>query len=37
MDNKAGIVMTTIRRSEAPQMSLKVGLQTFGDDGMKAV
>ena len=40
MDNDVGIVMTTECCSEVletPQMSLKAGLQTFGDDGMKAV
>ena len=40
VDNEVGIVMTTKGCSgvlETPQMSLKAGLQTFGDDGMKAV
>ena len=40
IDNEVGIVMTTKGCSEVletPQMSLKAGLRTFGDDGMKAV
>ena len=40
IDNEDGIVMTTRGCSEVletPQMSLKAGLQTFGNDGMKAV
>ena len=40
VDNEVGIVMTTKGCSkvlETPQMSLKAGLRTFGDDGMKAV
>ena len=40
VDNEVGIAMTTKTCSEVletPQMSLKAGLRTFGDDGMKAV
>ena len=40
VDNEVGITMTTKDCSEVletPQMSLKAGLRTFGDDGMKAV
>ena len=40
VDNEVGITMTTKGCSEVletPQMSLKAGLRTFGDDGMKAV
>ena len=40
VDSKNGIVMTTEAASKAletPQMSLKAGLQTFGNDGLKAV
>ena len=40
VDNEAGIAMTTKGCNEVletPQMSLKAGLCTFGDDGMKAV
>ena len=40
IDNEVGIIMTTKGCSEVletPQMSLKAGLQTFGDDSMKAV
>ena len=40
INNKDGIIMTTKGCSEVletPQMSLKAGLQTFGNDGLKAV
>ena len=40
VDNDVGIAMTTKGCSEileTPQMSLKAGLQAFGDDGIKAV
>ena len=40
IDNEVGIVMSTKGCSkvlETPQMSLKAGLRTFGDDGIKAV
>ena len=40
IDNEVGIIMTAKGCSEVLetlQMSLKAGLQIFGDDGMKAV
>ena len=40
IDSEIGIVMTTEGTGEVletPQMSLKAGLQTFGNDGLKAV